>query len=113
MTEPEQIDIRYIYEPPVIKPSLRTWIMHVLLLLVTFCTVTVAGTLFPFGPNASLPDADPQTATELFQLLALLPLRYARFLGDAVNTIFTQPGVLVYGLKFSISLLFILICHEM
>ncbi|CAN5501937.1 site-2 protease family protein [soil metagenome] len=112
MTDPESIDFDY-YEPPSIKPSFATWVKHVLLLGVTFCTVTLAGTLFPFGPFQTLPDADPQTANEIFQMLLLLPVKYAGLIADAVNALFTQPGYLRHGLSFSISLLFILISHEM
>ncbi len=96
-----------------LRPTLRTWAKHLLLLGITFCTATLAGTLFPFGPYQTLPDADPQTTGELFQLIVTLPIHYAAFIADAVRVLFTTPGVLAYGLKFSISLLFILISHEM
>ena len=95
------------------KPDLRTWIKHILLLGLTFCTVTLAGTLFPFGPFQTLPDADPQNATEFLQLLLALPVKYAALIADAVRSLFFEPGHLAYGLKFSLSLLFILLCHEM
>ena len=95
------------------RPTARTWIKHILLLGVTFCTVTVAGTLFPFGPNQTVPDADPQTLSEFFQLLLSLPSAYIKLIGGAVYALFTEPGYLSYGLSFSLSLLFILICHEM
>ena len=95
------------------RPTARTWIKHILLLGVTFCTVTIAGTLFPFGPNQTVPDADPQTASEFFQLLISLPSAYINLIGSAIYALFTEPGYLSYGLSFSLSLLFILICHEM
>lgn len=95
------------------RPTARTWIKHILLLGLTFCTVTIAGTLFPFGRYNPLPEADPQTVSEAFQLLLSLPVNYAALIVDAVNALFTEPGYLTYSLSFSLSLLFILICHEM
>lgn len=86
---------------------------HILLLLVTLCTSTVAGILFPFGKIDTLPDADPQTAGEIIDLLVSLPARYGHLIFSAVSQLFTEPGFLTYGLSFSLSLLFILVCHEM
>jgi membrane-associated protease RseP (regulator of RpoE activity) len=84
------------------------------LLGVTLCTTTLAGTLFPFGRSARLPDvADPQSFTDLIALLSSLPLLYGAFVANAVNDLFTKPGFFIDGLSFSFSLLFILICHEM
>lgn len=113
MTEPEQIDQQYFHERPSMRPTARTWIKHILLLGATFCTVTIAGSIFPFGPFQSLPEADPQNLQEVLQLLFSLPAKYAVLIGDAVTALFTLPGHLAYGLQFSLSLLFILVCHEM
>ncbi len=113
MTEPEQIEQQYNYEPPVMKPTARTYVRHLLLLAITFCTSLVAGVMFPFGPITTLPDDDPQTAGQVFDFILALPVKYIGLIGSTVNEIFTNPVVLAYGLKFSLSLLFILICHEM
>jgi membrane-associated protease RseP (regulator of RpoE activity) len=113
MTEPDEIELEHFFERPVMRPTVGTWLRHILLLLVTFCTATIAGVLYPFGLIATMPDADPQTAGEFLQLLAELPVKYAALLGGAVHSIFTDPEYLKYGLSFSVSLLFILICHEM
>ncbi len=113
MTEPESA--RFLYQDrPVLKPSVSTYIRHGILLALTFCTATIAGTLFPFGPSAAgLPEADPQTANEFFQFLVWAPTHYAVVIITAISDVFTVPGLLQYGLKFSLSLLFILFCHEM
>lgn len=95
------------------KPTARTWIKHIILLGVTVCTTTLAGTLFPFGRYDTMPDADPQTATEVLRLLVSLPLNYALLVMDAIRNLFATPENLLYGLSFSFSLLFILVCHEM
>ncbi len=113
MTDPDLINPEYSFEPPVNRPTALSYAKHLLLLGVTFCTATIAGTLFPFGPNTTLPDADPQTASEFFQFLAAAPLKYAGVISDAVTAIFSKPEILKYGLSFSLSLLFILISHEM
>lgn len=98
------------------KPTARTWARHIALLLVTFCTVTIAGTLYPFGLaplSESLQEADPETVSEFFSFLISLPAKYAELIGGAMHSLATDPVYLRYGLSFSISLLFILLCHEM
>ena len=113
MTEPDSPQSLY-RDRPVFKPTVGAYFRHFLLLGLTFCTATVAGTLFPFGPNqAGLPEADPQTAEELFQFLVWAPTKYALVVITAVHDVFTHPAYLEYGLKFSLSLLFILLSHEM
>ncbi|HEV7700134.1 MAG TPA: site-2 protease family protein [Pyrinomonadaceae bacterium] len=112
MTDQENLELLFANRP-VMKPSAATWAKHLLLLAVTFCTATLAGTMFPFGRFDSLPAADPQSLSELGQLLLEAPTRYAAFIAGAVQSAFSAPGQLTYGLEFSISLLFILICHEM
>lgn len=113
MTDLEQTEQQYTYERPVLKPSARTYVRHFLLLLATFCTSMIAGVMFPFGPITTLPDDDPQTAAQVLEFIINLPAKYAGLIGGAVNEIFTNSFVLGYGLKFTLSLLFILICHEM
>ncbi|MBV9217321.1 MAG: site-2 protease family protein [Acidobacteria bacterium] len=114
MTEPETFEALY-RDRPVLKPTTGTYIRHFLLLIATFCTVTLAGTLFPFGRGGgSLLNApDPQTAGEFGKFVMMMPAMYAGFIVDAVRELFTSPGLLTEGLEFSISLMFILFCHEM
>ena len=112
MTNPESPDLLY-RDRPALRPTVGTWIRHLLLLAATFCTATLAGAMFPFGMIDTFPTDDPQTTTELLQFIFSLPSRYVGLIVDAINQLFTKPGYLEYGLKFSISLLFILICHEM
>ncbi len=111
MTEPDQFTPQQFIDPP--RPTALAYVKHLSLLALTFCTATIAGTLFPFGPNASVPADDPQTLNEVLQFIFSLPSRYAAFLVDAIQKIFTDSATLTYGLSFSCSLLFILICHEM
>ncbi len=113
MTEPDQIDQQYYYERHAMRPTAKTWIKHLAYLAVTLCTATIAGSMFPFGPFSKLPDDDPQTALEVIQFLISLPLAYGGMIAEVVHELFANSVLLAYGLKFSLSLLFILICHEM
>ncbi|MEO8573031.1 MAG: site-2 protease family protein [Pyrinomonadaceae bacterium] len=95
------------------KPTARTWILHSLLLLTTLATTTIAGVLFPFGRIDSMPVSDPQTWPELLDFVSTIPTRYASLIGDAVYKLSTDTTLLIDGLSFSLSLLFILVSHEM
>jgi membrane-associated protease RseP (regulator of RpoE activity) len=95
------------------RPTTRTWIKHILLLLITFCTATIAGSMFPFGSYLSMPERDPATLAELVEFIWTIPERYAAFIAGAMANLYANPDQLLYGLSFSLSLLFILICHEM
>ena len=104
------------------RPTWRTWLKHSLFFLLTFVTCTIAGVLPPFGILPLFPDmADPQNWSEVFQLLQALPQHYARQIFTTVYLLVTNSevlinglkfGVLIYGLKFSLSLLTILTAHE-
>lgn len=112
MAVPERyIDGRFFEHD--LHPTRRTWLKHLGFLLLTLVTTTVAGTLFPFGPIPTLPDSDPQSWPEIFAFISSLPSRYVALVSTAVHYLFTDIAYLKYGLSFSISLLFILISHEM
>ncbi len=100
-------------EPDALRPNLKTWLKHILFLLLTLCTSTVAGVLYPFGKIDTLPTDDPQTASEIYLFISSLPFRYLHLISETVQTLLTDASYLKYGLSFSCSLLFILICHEM
>lgn len=108
---PESYDRFGAYEPP--APSTRVWLKHILLLLATLLTSTVAGSIYPFGPYQIREVADPRDLAEFLTLLFSLPAIYATFVGGAIAALFTEPANLRDGLTFSLSLLFILISHEM
>lgn len=94
------------------RPTARTWAKHSLLLLLTICTATIAGVFEPFGPNQFFPNANPQTWDEIFQFLVSIPTQYGESIGLIIYKLLTDFETLAYGLKFSLSLLFILTCHE-
>lgn len=103
----------YMQERQAMKPTARTWMLHGLLMLVTLATATIAGVLFPFGRIDSMPAADPQSWPELFEFIATIPDRYLALISNALYTLATDTSYLIDGLSFSVSLLFILISHEM
>lgn len=105
----EEIHLRRV----AMRPTLRTWITHSLLLLLTLVTATIAGVLYPFGPIETMPLSDPQTWPELLDFIFTLPIRYLVLVGTAVSTLLTDAHYLREGLSFSLSLLFILFSHEM
>lgn len=113
MNEPEPVNYDFLYgqDPP--RPSAGTWVRHLLLLAVTFCTTTLAGFLYPFGRFMGLPDSDPKTASEAANLIASLPSIYVKLVSQAVYLLATHSEYLREALSFSLSLLFILTCHEM
>ena len=96
----------------VMRPTARTWLKHLVLLLITLVTATIAGVIFPFG---SIPFnvSDPQNLTEALQLAVTLPLHYLNMILTAVYALATDTRFLADGLSFSLSLLFILLSHEM
>ena len=100
-------------EGPAFVPTWRAYLRHGLFLLITFCTATFAGMLFPFGPVDTLPEADPQNWSELTDFIFSLPVKYVMLIGSVFEKIATDPGLLFYGLCFSTSLLFILLSHEL
>lgn len=113
MSDSNQVADEMLFERSAMRPTVRTWLKHLMFLLITLVTATIAGVLYPFGLIETLPDADPQTWPEIFQFITSLPVRYAALVGDAVYKLLTDFEYLKYGLSFSLSLLFILISHEM
>ena len=112
MSVPERyLDDSFFEHDP--RPTTRTWLKHLGFLLLTLVTTTIAGTLFPFGLIPTLPDSDPQTWPEIRHFVTSLPGRYITLVADTVYLLFTDLKYLKYGLGFSVSLLFILISHEM
>jgi len=95
------------------NPRFRTWLIHIGLLAATFITATIAGVLYPFGAIDTLPTTDPQTFAEIVDFIISLPSRYGHLIYTAVHSLLTDSATFYYGISFSGSLLFILLCHEM
>ncbi|NOT47416.1 MAG: site-2 protease family protein [Acidobacteria bacterium] len=112
MDAPERIIIDDLIERS-LRPSAATWLKHIGFLLITLITTTVAGVLYPFGSIQVLPDADPQTFSQFIDFIVSLPAKYFLLIGSTVSRLLTDSSFLTDGLSFSLSLLFILIAHEM
>ena len=96
------------------RPTARTWIKHSLFFFLTVCTCTIAAVLPPFGSLPLFPEAggDPENWADVYRFVASLPTHYFHQIISTVATLASNAEVLSYGLKFSLSLLFILLCHE-
>jgi len=75
--------------------------------------MTLAGVLFPFGRISTLPETDPQSFSDAMKMIGEVPFKYFSLIAFAVNQLITDPAYLREGLSFSLSLIFILISHEM
>jgi len=75
--------------------------------------MTLAGVLFPFGRISTLPETDPQSFSDAMKMIGEVPFKYSSLIAFAVNQLITDPAYLREGLSFSLSLIFILISHEM
>src|SRR5688500_7153715 len=113
MSDPTPFTLSDDLSDPALRPTARTWVKHTSLLLVTFATMTIAGVLFPFGSIYILPEADPQTFSEAVRFVGDIPIKYISLVAYAISQLFTNAALLRDGLSFSLSLLFILISHEM
>lgn len=113
MSAPEDYTQVYYFEREMNRPSLRVWLKHIGLLLITLVTATIAGSLYPFGAIPVFPDADPQTWPEIANFILSLPYRYFALISGVVYLLSSNWELLKYGLSFSLSLLFILVSHEM
>src|SRR3954470_9032938 len=81
------------------RPTARTWAKHIALLLLTFCTVTIAGLLPPFGIISDIfSGLNPQTWTETFYALLSLPGAYVHEIFRAAQLFFTDYAYFKHGI---------------
>ena len=106
-------NLKFDFRRQSMRPTMRVWIKHSIFLLLTLFTSTIAGSLQPFGMIPIFPDADPQTWNEIYQFFSGFPAHYYWLIVGTIHELFTDPFVFAHGISFSLSLLFILICHEM
>ncbi len=91
------------------RPTLKTWLKHFVFLLITFFTSTIAGALYPFGIVYWFENTD-NAAENIGWLETIVAIPGWYF--STISEVFSKPENLTYGLKFSVSALFILIAHE-
>lgn len=112
MSELNSFSNQFFEKRHAMRPTRRTWIKHILFLFITFVTCTIASLIQPFGPIPFLPELNPQSWTEFLQILPSIPFQYMEMVIGVIYKL-GDFAYLSYGLKFSVSILFILICHEM
>lgn len=103
----------FLYDEALPKPTAGVWLKHFVFLAIAFCTATIAGTQPPFGTGVTFPPVELPMWENLANSFTWLPTLYSLYVVTAVYEIATNPATLLFGLKFSVSLIFILICHEM
>src|SRR3954462_5509710 len=114
MSEPYDFaDLPEENELPLPLPNARTLAKHIVFLLITLCTATIAGILVPFGAGVPFPPADLPLWDDPATFVAWAPTLYSLFVVNVIYVLLTDAVLLTTGLKFSISLLFILTSHEM
>ncbi len=95
------------------RPTRRTWLKHFALLLIAFFTITIAGSLQPFGSIQIFSDVQElETWTEIFNFLLSLPALYFQLVFSTIDKLSSDFELLKNGVSFSASLLAILTAHE-
>ncbi len=90
-------------------PTIREWIRHSALFLITFLTTTFAGVVIA-APELDVPE--PALSGVLSYVL-YIPEYYLRIVGSLLTFALLHPHILVAAVSFSITLLAILTAHEM
>src|SRR6266404_1017664 len=91
------------------RPTIREWIRHSALFLITFLTTTFAGIVIA-TPELDVPE--PALSGVLSYVL-YIPEYYLRIVGSLLTFALLHPHILVAAVSFSITLLAILTAHEM
>lgn len=90
-------------------PTMREWIKHSSLFLLTFITTTFAGIVIA-GPDINV---EEPTASGVLGYLVYIPEYYRRIVAEYFWQAAVNPSLLKSGIAFSTALLTILTAHEM
>ena len=113
MAQPYDINYPFDYQAEPERLSTGVWLKHLVLLLATFCTTTIAGLVPPFNSVVDFPAANLPIFEDPLAFISWIPTLYSMYLVDVVYKMFVDPLTLRIGLEFSLPLLFILFSHEM
>jgi membrane-associated protease RseP (regulator of RpoE activity) len=100
----------YEYETDDLRPTAQEWLKHSTWFLLTFCTATLAGMIYPLG-RINYPPQIPDPSG-VFEWIFVIPFFFYHVFAVAFREVAADPSLLVDGLKFSVSLLAILLAHE-
>ncbi|HXI62855.1 MAG TPA: site-2 protease family protein [Pyrinomonadaceae bacterium] len=104
-------DITRSVPTPVAKPTARQWLLHLGLFLLTGFTTTICGVLMA-GPDLSAVEVNQTGSSGLASSLLMFPVFYLSTIFRLVRFALLNPHFLGQGLRFSASLLAILVAHE-
>lgn len=108
-TIPPFFPAQFVARPQAQRPTIREWIRHSTLLLITFITTTFAGIVIA-APKLDVPE--PALSGALSYVL-YIPEYYLRIVSSLLSFSLVHPHIFVAAVSFSISLLAILTAHEM
>ena len=97
--------------PTAVKPTVRQWLLHVGLFLITGFTTTICGVLMA-GPDLDAGDVSQPVTGGFAGSILMVPALYIAAVFRLVRFAFLHPDILGKGLLFSGSLLAILVAHE-
>ncbi|MFN2578899.1 MAG: site-2 protease family protein [Pyrinomonadaceae bacterium] len=98
--------------PAIAKPTIRQWLLHLGLFLITGFTTTICGVLMA-GPDLGASDlSQPAAAGGFLGSIVMVPVAYIAAVFRLTRFAFLHPAILGKGLVFSGSLLAILVAHE-
>lgn len=104
-------DITRSIPTPAAKPTARQWLLHLGLFLLTGFTTTICGVLMA-GPDLSAVEVNQTGNSGFASSLLMSPVFYISTILRLVRFSFLNPFFLGQGLRFSASLLAILVAHE-
>ena len=91
-----------------LRPTVREWIRHAILFVVTIVSTTIAGMIPP--RDLDVPMRDP---SRLIDYLLYIPEYYLRSVAQLLGYAGHNPAIVLQGVTFSAALLAILLAHEM
>jgi len=100
----------FLAQPRLFRPSVREWVVHGSLLIVTIFTTTIAGVMLA-APELPDPPAPPLSGP--LDYLLYVPIAYVRSAMELFSYAVAHPGLLLAGATFATTLLAILLSHEM
>src|SRR3989440_2223276 len=104
-------DITRSFPTAAAKPTVRQWLLHLGLFLITGFTTTICGVLMA-GPDLDAAEGSQPAAGGVAGSILMLPAFYLAAVFRIVRFAFLHPDILGKGLLFSGSLLAILVAHE-